>query len=409
MSITTLPKSAFTAVQKAIGNYADTKLNELFNDADTVSLDRDALAELLLSGSDGISTLFRQGRNTKSGKKMKDPNAPKRATSAYLLWLNANREEIISEHFGEEELTGRDKVSKVGKKAGELWNAMSEDDKADYVAESKKLQEEYKAAMAEYKPTESYITKPSNLDFDALPDAPAEWTGPFNGKKLHGLANGGKLGVGKFYSFDEAVKAAIELCTDSYEECSGITYEAKTGKYSLRKKFEWCGDGVEGEDCSWVRGEIEVSKPKATKPKAEKKPKATKPKAEKKPKATKAKAEKPKAEKPKKSKKSKKAEVVSFTVNAPAEIEVETMTFGTPEPEKKVETKKSKKLAVAPEPEPEVVEESESEDEEEVSVRKWNYQGKQYLLDDASGEVYDIETQDVIGTLQEDGTVEFDE
>jgi hypothetical protein len=409
MSITTLPKPAFTAVQKAIGNYADTKLNELFNDADTVSLDRDALAELLLSGSDGIATLFRQGRNTKSGKKMKDPNAPKRATSAYLLWLNANREEIISEHFGEQELTGRDKVSKVGKKAGELWNAMSEDDKADYVAESKKLQEEYKAAMAEYKPTESYSTKPSNLDFDALPDAPVEWTGPFNGKKLRSLANGGKLGVGKFYSFEEAVKAAVEIG----EECSGITYEAKFGKYSLRKKFEWCGDGVEGEDCSWVRGEIEVSKPKATKPKATKpkatkpkatKPKAEKPKAEKKPKKT----NKDKVEKPKKSKKSKKAEVVSFTVNAPAEIEVETMTFGTPEPEKKVETKKSKKLAVAPEPEPEVVEESEEEDEE-VSVRRWNYQGKQYLLDDASGEVYDIETQEVIGTLQEDGTVEFDE
>ena len=129
-----------------------------------------------------------------------------------------------------------------------------------------------KAAMAEYKPTESYTTKPSNLDFDALPDAPEEWTGPFNGKKLRGLANGGKLGVGKFFSFEEAEKAAVELG----EECSGITYEAKFAKYSLRKKFEWCGDGVEGEDCSWVRGEIEVSKPKATKPKA------TKPKAEKK-------------------------------------------------------------------------------------------------------------------------------
>jgi len=274
---------------------------------------------------------------------------------------------------------------------------MSEDDKADYVTESKKLQEEYKAAMAEYKPTESYTTKPSNLDFDALPEAPEEWTGPFNGKKLRGLANGGKLGVGKFFSFEEAEKAAVELG----EECSGITYEAKFAKYSLRKKFEWCGDGVEGEDCSWVRGEIEVSKPKTTKPKAEKKPKATKAKVEK-PKTTKPKAEKPK--------KAKKAEVVSFIVNGPAEIDVETMTFGAPEPEKKVETKKSKKLAVAPEPEPEVVEESEEEeDDEEVSVRHWNYQGKQYLLDDASGEVYDIETQDVIGTLQEDGNVEFDE
>ena len=295
MSLTTLPKNSFAQVQKALGSYADAKIKELFSDRDTITLDRDGVSELLLSGSDGIGSLFRQGRNTSKSKKVKDPNAPKRATSAYLLWLNANREEIISEHFGEQELTGRDKVSKVGKKAGELWNAMSEDDKADYVAESKKLQEEYKAAMAEYKPTESYITKPSNLDFDALPDAPVEWTGPFNGKKLHGLANGGKLGVGKFYSFEEAVKAAVELCTDSYEECSGITYEAKTGKYSLRKKFEWCGDGVEGEDCSWVRGEMP------------------------KPKATKAKVEKPK--------KTKKAKVVSISTEAPMEIDVESMTF----------------------------------------------------------------------------------
>ena len=214
--------------------------------------------------------------------------------------------------------------------------------------------------MAEYKPSAVISTsskKPINLDFDALPEAPEEWTGPFNGKKLRSLANGGKLGVGKFYSFDDAVKAAEELG----ETCSGITYEAKTGKYSLRKRFEWCGDGVEGEDCSWVQGEITVSKPKVTKPKA------TKAKAEKKPKDT-------KAEKPK--------------------------------------TKKAKKVAVAPEPEPEpeVVEETEDDDDaEEVSVRKWTYEGTQYLLDDASGEVYDIETQEVIGTLQEDGTVEFDE
>ena len=354
MSFTTLPKPAFTAVQKAIGNYADTKLNELFNDADTVSLDRDALAELLLSGSDGIATLFRQGRNTKNSKKMKDPNAPKRATSAYLLWLNANREQIISEHFEEGELTGREKVSKVGKKAGELWKVMSDDDKAEYVTKSKELQAAYKIAKAEYEPSSVSPIKPDNLDFDALPEAPEEWTGPFNGKKLRGLANGGKLGVGKFYSFDEAAKAAEELG----EECSGITYEAKFAKYSLRKKFEWCGDGVEGEDCSWVQGEITVCTPK---PKAPKSKKADKPKS-------------------KKAEKTKKVE--------------------------KPKTKKAKKVAVASEPEPE----PESEDEEEeVSVRKWSYEGKQYLLDDASGEVYDIETQDVIGTLQEDGTVEFDE
>ena len=377
MSLTTLPKSAFQTVERVLGDYAETTLNKLFKDKNTINVDRETLSTLMLGDADGIATLFRQWRNTGEGKvkKTKDPNAPKRAPSAYLMWLNENRQSIIDEHF-DEELTGRDKVAKVGKKAGEVWKAMSEDEKADYVTRSKQLQEEYKAAMAKYKPSAVISTsskKPINLDFESLPEAPEEWTGPFNGKKLRGLANGGKLGVGKFYSFDEAAKAADELG----ESCSGITYEAKTGKYSLRKKFEWCGDGVEGEDCSWVQGEITVCipKPKANKPKAKKaeKPKATKPKKAEKPKATKAK----KAEEPKKVEKPK--------------------------------TKKAKKVAVAPEPEPEPEVVEEDEEEEEVSVRKWSYEGKQYLLDDASGEVYDIETQDVIGTLQEDGTVEFDE
>ena len=291
MSLTTLPKNSFALVEKALGSYADAKITELFSESDSITLDRDGVLELLLSGSDGLASLFRQGRNTIKSKKVKDPSAPKRATSAYLLWLNENREAIISEHFGENELTGREKVSKVGKKAGELWNAMNEDDKSPYIEKSKEQQAAYKAAMSEYKPSTIVAGKPKNLDFSKLPEAPIGWTGPFNGKKLHHLANGGKLGVGKFYSFDEAVKAADELG----DSCSGITYEAKYGKYSLRKSFNWCGDGVEGEDCSWVRGEM--PKPNANKPK-DSKPKKTK-----------------------------KAKVVSISTEAPMEIDVESMTF----------------------------------------------------------------------------------
>ena len=375
-TLTTLPKNSFDAVQRAIGSHADAKLNQLFDGKDTVELNRDTLAKLMLSGADGIGSLFRQGRNSSKGKKIKDPSAPKRASSAYLLWLNENRETIISEHFGEDELVGREKVSKVGKKAGELWKAMNEDDKIPYIEKFKEQQAIYKAAMAEYKPSSVTPVKPENLDFSKLPEAPAEWTGPFNGKKLHRLANGGKMGVGKFYSFEDAVKAAEELG----ESCSGITYEAKTGKYSLRKSFNWCGDGVEDEDCSWVRGEITVCTPKESKPK-ESKPKA--------------KAEKSKT----KAKKSKKPTVVSVIANPLMEMEVESVTFSAPEPKNK-----SKKLAMAPEPESE-----DEEEDEEVSVKRWNYQGKQYLLDEASGELYDMDSQEVIGQLQEDGTVEFEE
>lgn len=55
-------------------------------------------------------------------KKGKDPNAPKRPMSAYMLWLNANREKIKSDHPGIS-------ITDLSKKAGELWKAMSKEKK----------------------------------------------------------------------------------------------------------------------------------------------------------------------------------------------------------------------------------------------------------------------------------------
>ena len=42
--------------------------------------------------------------------------------SAYMLWLNANREKIKSEHPGIS-------ITDLSKKAGELWKAMSKEKK----------------------------------------------------------------------------------------------------------------------------------------------------------------------------------------------------------------------------------------------------------------------------------------
>lgn len=47
-------------------------------------------------------------------KKVKDAGAPKRPMSAYMLWLNANRERIKSENPGIS-------VTEISKKAGEMW------------------------------------------------------------------------------------------------------------------------------------------------------------------------------------------------------------------------------------------------------------------------------------------------
>lgn len=60
--------------------------------------------------------------STSQSKKGKDPNAPKRPMSAYMLWLNASREKIKSDHPGIS-------ITDLSKKAGELWKAMSKEKK----------------------------------------------------------------------------------------------------------------------------------------------------------------------------------------------------------------------------------------------------------------------------------------
>jgi hypothetical protein len=49
----------------------------------------------------------------------KDPNAPKKALSAYMLWLNATREEIKKDNPGIS-------IIELSKKAGVLWKAMED-------------------------------------------------------------------------------------------------------------------------------------------------------------------------------------------------------------------------------------------------------------------------------------------
>ena len=58
-------------------------------------------------------------KRERKSKKVKLPGQPKRAMSAYFLWMNANRDKIKSEHPG---LT----IAEFGKKAGELWKGMSD-------------------------------------------------------------------------------------------------------------------------------------------------------------------------------------------------------------------------------------------------------------------------------------------
>ncbi|KAF7236023.1 FACT complex subunit SSRP1 [Varanus komodoensis] len=77
------------------------------------------------------------------GKKGKDPNAPKRPLSAYMLWLNANRDKIRAECPGMS-------VTDVSKKAGELWKGMSKEKKEEWDRKAEEAKKDYEKAMKEY-------------------------------------------------------------------------------------------------------------------------------------------------------------------------------------------------------------------------------------------------------------------
>ncbi|KAI8122609.1 high mobility group protein Z [Lucilia cuprina] len=66
---------------------------------------------------------------------------PKRPLSAYMLWLNENREQLKKENPGS-------KVTEIAKRGGELWRAIK--DKTEWEQKAIKMKEEYNKAVKEY-------------------------------------------------------------------------------------------------------------------------------------------------------------------------------------------------------------------------------------------------------------------
>lgn len=80
----------------------------------------------------------------RKGKKEKDPNAPKRALTAYFLFMADERTKVKEANpgFG---------VGEVAKEIGSRWNNMDEFQKEKYTEQSAKNRARYEAEMKEYK------------------------------------------------------------------------------------------------------------------------------------------------------------------------------------------------------------------------------------------------------------------
>lgn len=80
-----------------------------------------------------------------------DPNAPKRATSAWMIYVNTQRDKVKA--------TNPDlRLTEVTSQLSQMWKSLSADDKVHYEEKSKLQREEYKKALEIYAQTNEYKT-----------------------------------------------------------------------------------------------------------------------------------------------------------------------------------------------------------------------------------------------------------
>jgi hypothetical protein len=204
---------------------------------------------------------------TKKKKYKKDPNAPKKPTSAYMIWLNKNRSNIKDTYFGDyaditdwtleskqkyyeskglKEPTEEGKsrlVALIASKAGILWNCMSIEEKTPYDDLFKEAKETYETLKASYVPLEP-------VSEYKIPDG---WNGPHFNMSIDKRIKDETGKIIKQYpssehdSFDKAMEKAISLGT----ECFGIT-QTKRG-FTLRiGKMTTCSSSI----ASWTKNDF---------------------------------------------------------------------------------------------------------------------------------------------------------
>ena len=287
-------------------------------------------------------------RGTASGRRCcaDGEEKPKRVANAYIRFVHDKeiRAKIIAEHFDGEAST---KASQVTKKGSEIWNQMSDSDKKPY-------KDAVESAKAEAGQRSATPKSPWNPVAEPDHEAPDGWSGPFKGKFLRKYCVNADNSRPRYETFEEAVKHAEELGG----ECGGITLEkGNNGRsaYTLRVKND--PETHEKPDsrtyslASWTKTDFEPTVVE-------------------------------KAKKPRAKKSAKKTDV---------ETPVESEGTAAPEP---VENNSIAET----ENEGDSSDEDETDDEEEeLAVKIWEHNGEKYLLDESTGDVYDHESQELIG------------
>ena len=128
--------------------------NEIGVDFESPLNDNEMSQDELLANflkQDSIKKLVPKESSTKN-KKEKDPAAPKRPKSSYIIFCGAKRDEIKKKN---PDMKGKEILSKLG----EMWKALNDKQKKKYVDEANKDKERYEGDMNEYVPSEGFEKK----------------------------------------------------------------------------------------------------------------------------------------------------------------------------------------------------------------------------------------------------------
>jgi len=326
--------------------------------------------ELVLEKIRELNEKKTRGRVAKA--KDVDPDRVKRPSPASWMFRDENRGKIIAEHFDGQKTKGSD----VAKKAKEVWDGMTEEERKPWTDRHAELWSAYKVANPGGSAKSSTPSSPFNVESASEVENPEGWNGPHEGKILYKTIPGYTArGVGKFATFAEAVEVANGLDT-----CGGITFDNKNG-YQLRVGSDpnTPPNSTNGEVC-WAKDNHVVKNP------------------------------------PKKARRVKNTEELDADV---AKVEEQLFGAETDEEGDGVETAVVvEKSAVVVEESAAAAEESNAVEDEEDSdsdsdddameVIPWEYKGTTYLLDEDSGDVYDYESQEKIGKKSKSGKLKLD-
>ena len=268
----------------------------------------------------------------------------------YILWMKDNRASI------KEELGPDAKVGTISKRGGELWKLLSDEDKKPYLDQAAAA----KAAAGTEAPKRSTSPKSpfERSDETATIDG---YEGPVVGKFLMKRVAPG-WGVGRFGTLAEAVEAANKLGG----QCGGITMEKNAYILQIGNDFITPPPGHRAHtenDCWMAWRKIDHVAEAVEKPKRVKN------------------AEKAPAEK---------TDTVENTEPKEMTLE-ECQNDGMPPLENQLENDTD----------------NDDDSDEEIDVEPWEFDGTTYLLDSKTNQVYDAETQTVIGMRVGDKLAKF--